>query len=184
MTANDHEYEEPLPRYGLAGAFVGERWMEGESWGSPTGQSKRQLMCEIGHRPVGSQEKLSVIVMRRTTARLVRGGPWVAVPPDEARESVVNALVVPTWRTGDEDILTIIKIVANDEDAWKTREIGLEGRLVTGYEREYQGRWVVYHLTPALIVLVAAPTAFRPKKVELRQLQPDEVAQREDVPRE
>jgi hypothetical protein len=184
MTVSDRKQERPLPLYGLAGSFVGERWMEGESWGMSTSQPKRKVMCEIGHRPAGSQEKLSVTVIRRTTARPVPGGPWVAIPPDLARESVTNALVVPTWRTGDEDIFDVIKRVANDDHAWKAREIGLDGQVVTGYEREYKGRWVIYHLTPMLIVLVAAPVALRPDVVELRSLGPDEVEKREDVPRE
>jgi hypothetical protein len=171
MTVSNREQEQPLPLYGLAGSFVGERWMEDESWGTSTGQPKRKLMCEIGHRPAGSEEKLSVTVIRRTTGRPVPGGPWVAIPPDLARESVTSALVVPTWRTGDEDIFSIRKRVANDEHAWKAREIGLDGQVVTGYEREYKGRWVVYHLTPTLIVLVAAPVALRPDVVELRRLE-------------
>jgi hypothetical protein len=180
MSAGDREEEDPLPRYGLAGAFVGERWMEGESWGSSSDRAKRQLMCEIGHRPAGSEGQLSVTVIRRATARLVQGGPWVAISPDVARESVSNALVVPVWRTGDEEIFAIIKRVASDERAWRAREITLDGELVVAYEREYQERWVVYHLTPMLIVLVAAPVALRPDVVELRSLGPDEVTQRKD----
>jgi hypothetical protein len=42
------------------------------------------------------------------------------------------------------------------------------------YEREYRGRWVVYHLTPTLIVLVAAPVVLRPDLVELRRLKRSE----------
>src|SRR5579875_888322 len=134
MSAGDLQREEPLPKYGLAGSFVGERWIEGESWGSTAGGPKRQLMCEIGHRPAGSGEKLIVTAIRRATARRIQGGPWVAIPPDVARESVTNALVAPVWRTGDENIFAIIKKVANDERAWTAREIEFDGQLVKAYE--------------------------------------------------
>ncbi len=174
MSASDDEQEELLPRYGLAGSFVGERWMEGESWGASAGEPKRKVMCEIGHRPAGSREKLNVTVIRRTTARPVPGGPWAAVSPDMARETVTSALVVPTWRAGDDSVFSIRKRVANDRHAWKAREIGLDGQVVTGCEREYKDRWVVYHLTPTLIVLVAAPVGLRPDVVELRRLKDDE----------
>jgi hypothetical protein len=165
MTVDDRRQERPLPRYGLAGSFAGERWMEDETWD----------LCEIGHRPLGSQEKLSVTVIRRTTARVARDAPRIAISADLARESVTNALVVPSWRAGDDDIFNVRKQVANDERAWRTREIVLDGQVVKACEREYKGRWVVYHLTPALIVLVAAPVALRPNCVELRSLGTDEV---------
>jgi hypothetical protein len=160
----DHELEQPLPLYGLAGSFVGERWMEDETLD----------LCEICHRPAGSQEKLSVTVIRRTTARLAPGAPRVAISADLARESVTSALVVPTWRAGDDSVFTIRKEVANDERAWRSREIRLDRHLVMAYEREYKERTVVYHLTPTLIVLVAAPTALCSDVVELRRLKRSE----------
>ena len=164
MSARDREHEEPLPRYGLAGSFVGERCLEDDTWD----------LCEIGHRPAGSQEKLSVTVIRRTTARPARGVPRVAISPELARESVTDALVVPLWRVGDEEVFTVIKRVANDDRAWRAREITFDGRRASGYEREYRGRWVVYHLTSTLIVSVAAPVALRPGVVELRRLKDGE----------
>jgi hypothetical protein len=164
MPGGDLEQEQPLPLYGLAGSFVGERWMEDETWD----------LCEICHRPAGSQEKLSVTVIRRTTARVAPDAPRVAISADLARESVTSALVVPTWRVGDDSVFTIRKKVANDERAWRAREIRLDLQLVMAYEREYRGRWVVYHLTPTLIVLVAAPVVLRPDLVELRRLKRSE----------
>lgn len=159
MSTGDRKQEGPLPRYGLTGPFR-ERWIEDDSWG----------VCEIGHHLTGSQEKLSVTVIQRATAYPIGGGPRVAVSPKIARESVTNVLVLPTWRTGDDDVFTVIKRVANDKYAWKAREIKFDGQTVRAYEREYQGRWVVYHLTPTLIVLVAAPVTLRPDVVELRRL--------------
>jgi hypothetical protein len=66
--------------------------------------------------------------------------------------------------------------VANDERGWMAREIGFDGQLVMAQEREYRERWVVYHLTPTLIVLVAAPVALRPDIVELRRLKSSELS--------
>jgi hypothetical protein len=138
MSADDRDVEEPLPQYGLAGSFVGSRWMEDDS----------RYTREIGHRPIGSMEKLSVTVLRRTTGRSMGGGARAAVSPELARESATNALVLPGWRAGDDDVFTIIKRVANDNHAWNAREIRFDGQTVKAYEREYRGRWVVYHLTP------------------------------------
>lgn len=170
MSARDREYEEPLPRYGLAGSFVGERFIEDNTWD----------LCEVGHRPAGSREKLSVVVIRRTTARPVRGAPRVAISPELARETVAGALVVPLWRVGDEEIFTVIKRVAHEDRAWRAREITFDGRRTSGYEREHRGRWAVYHLTPTLIVSVAAPVGLRPDTVELRRLRRGELRLGED----
>lgn len=164
MSPADME-ESRLPRYGLAGAFDGTRWIDGES----------RDLCEIGHRPAGSREKLSVVTGRRTTARRARGGPGVAVSADVARESVADALVVPTWRRGDDNVFAVIKKVAGDVQAWKAREIKFDGRLVAAWEREYRERWVVYHLTRALVVFVAAPVALRPNVIEIRRLEDSEL---------
>jgi hypothetical protein len=164
MSSDDQDLEEPLPWYGLAGSFVGDRWMEDDS----------RYTCEIGHRPIGAMEKLSVTVLRRTTGRSTDSGARAAVSPELARESATNALVLPGWRAGDDEVFTIIKRVANDKQAWNAREIRLDGQMVNAYEREYQERWVVYHLTPTLIFLVAAPVALRPNVVELGRLKRDE----------
>jgi hypothetical protein len=164
MVATDRELEEPLPRYGLAASFVGERWVEGEGWD----------LCDVVHRPAGSEIVLHVGVIRRTTVRVARGTPRVAVSPEVARESVAQVLVAPRWRVGDDDIFAIIERVAKDEGAWRARAIRVDGRQVMAHEREYRGSWLVYGLTPTLIVYVAAPVALRPDVVTLRKLEPGE----------
>jgi len=50
--------------------------------------------------------------------------------------------------------------------------------MLTGYEREYEGRWIVYCLTATLIIYVLAPVALRSDAVELRRLEPEEVMRR------
>lgn len=112
---------------------------------------------------------------RRTTARPVRDAPRVAISPELARESVTGALVVPLWRVGDEEVFTVIKRVAHEDRAWRVREITFDGRRANGHEREYGGRWVVYYLTPTLIVSVAAPVGLRPDAIELRKLRRGEL---------
>jgi hypothetical protein len=159
------EGELPLPRYGLAGAFVGERLRGGEGWD----------LCSTVHRPADAEEELSVTVTRRTTARLERGAPRVAIPADAARGHVAMGLVLDNPNAGD-DMFAAAKEVASDDEAWKAREVTVDGEVVDGYEREFGGRWVAYYLTPLLIVSVLAPVALRPDAVELRRLEPDEIA--------
>ncbi len=161
--------EQPLPLYGLAGSYSGERFIDGEGWDIRT----------VVHRPVDTQEKLMVGVDRRTTARRVRGGPRVAIPPELARESMATALAVSLPNVGN-DVFEIAAEVACDEDAWRPRIIEVDGEPVSGYEREYKGLWIAYYLTPTLIVYVLAPVTLRPHQVKLRKLSPNEVACRED----
>ncbi len=158
--------ELPLPRYGLAGSFFGERWDEGNGWD----------VCEIAHRPVGSEEELIVIVrvVRRTTARHRGGGPRVAIPAADARCNVAIGLVLDNPSAGD-DPFAAAEEVASEDQAWKMRKIVADGEVVRGYEREFGGRWVAYYLTPLLIVSVLAPVGLWLDEVVLRTLRPDEI---------
>jgi hypothetical protein len=92
-------------------------------------------------------------------------------------------LVLDNPSAGD-DPFVAAREVANDRDAWREREITVDGELVAGNEREFGGRWLAYYLTPVLIVSVLAPLALSPDVVELRTLGPDEVAVRGDVDEE
>jgi len=96
------------------------------------------------------------------------------VSPEVARESVAQVLVAPRWRVGDDEIFAIIKRVAEDESAWRARAITVDGQEVIGHEREYRGDWLVYGMTPTLIMYAAAPVAQRPDVVTLRKLEPGE----------
>lgn len=157
--------EPPLPRYGLAGSFVGERLSEGEGWD----------ICSTVHRPAGAEGELNVTVIRRTTATLERGAPRVAIPVDGVRRSVAMGLVLDNPSTVG-DVFAAAEEVASDDEAWGTREIEIDGEVVIGHEREFGGRWVTYYLTPHLIVSILAPVTLRPDSVELRMLHPDEIA--------
>jgi hypothetical protein len=168
----NREREEPLPCYGLTGSFTGTRWSVTDTWD----------LCEVDHRPSGGHGIVGVVTMRRTTDGRRRGQPRVAISPELARETVTNALVLPTWRAGDEDVFSVIERVAKDEPAWKAREITFDGQPVVAVEREYQGRWVVYQLTAMLIVLAAAEASLQPEVVELRRLKPEEFDRDEAVP--
>lgn len=159
------EGELPLPRYGLAGSFVGERLRGGEGWD----------ICSIVHRPADAHGELSVTVTRRTTAWLERGAPRIAISADDARVHIAMGLVLENANAGDE-MVAAAKEIASDDEAWKARVITVDGEVVDGYEREFGGRWIAYYLTPLLIVSVLAPVALRPDAVELRRLEPDEIA--------
>lgn len=161
--------EQSLPLYGLAESFTGERWIEGEGWDLNT----------ITHSLGDTQEDLIVGVDRRTTAQHAKGASRVAISEDLARRSVATALVVDLPNIGN-DVFDIAAEVARDDDAWRMREARVDGETVTGHEREYEGMWIFYYLTPTLIVYVLAPVALRPDAVELRRLEPSEVAQRRD----
>lgn len=163
------EGEDPLPRYGLAGSFVGERTDGGENWD----------LCETFHRAVGASEELRVTVMRRTTAEPAGGGPRVAISAQDALEVVASALVLPNWRDGDGNVFTLAAQVANDEQAWGAREITVDGEVVAAREREYRGMWLAYYLTETLIVDVVAPAALRPDDLVLRTLDLNEVSARQ-----
>lgn len=115
-------------------------------------------------------------VIRRATARLERGAPRVGIDPDLARESVAMELVLDNQISAGDDIFATAKEVAKNDHAWKAREIDVDGEVMIGHEREYGERWVAYYLTPVLIVSVLAPVALCPDVVELRRLEPDEIA--------
>jgi hypothetical protein len=154
----DRELEGPLPHYGLVGAFTGERWLVTDTWD----------LGEIGHRPREVSETIGVVTIRRTTRRLHRGQPRVAISTELARETVTNALVLPTWRAGDEDPSVIRTRIANDDAAWTASELTFEGEQVVATEGEYRGRWVIYHLTATVIMLVASAASARPDTIEVR----------------
>jgi hypothetical protein len=100
--------------------------------------------------------------------------PWVALPADLARRDVAIGLVLDDSRTGDE-IFAVAEEVASDDEAWEARKIVVDGEAVEGYEAEFEGGWVAYYLTPALIVSVQGPVALRLETVELRELSPGEI---------
>lgn len=156
--------ESPLPRYGLAGSFVGERLREGEAWDT----------CSIVHRPAIAGGELSVTVTRRTTATLVRGARRVTITADGARRSVAIGLVLDNSST-EGDVFEVAEEIASDTEAWKAREIMVDGEVVVGSEREFGDRWIAYYLTPLLIVSVLAPVTLRPDALELRRLYSEEI---------
>ena len=164
--------ELPLPQYGLAGSFNGERFIEGYGWD----------LWTIVHRPVDSEGELTVGVTRRTTASPSWDAPRVAISEELARESFAITLVLDLPGMGD-DLYEIAAEVALEDDAWRPREVRVDGEAVAGYERDYGGMWILYYLTPMLIVHVQAPLAMRPDAaVELRKLRTGEVALRHDWP--
>jgi hypothetical protein len=157
--------EQPLPGYSLAGSYVEERRRGGEGWD----------VCEILHRPAGSEVELSVTVIRRATARYELGAPRVAVPAEDVRATVAMALVLDNPSAGG-DVFAAAAEVASDSEAWTATEIKVDREVVVGREREFGGRWAAYYVTPVLIIYVLAPVALRPDTVELRRLRPDEVS--------
>lgn len=151
--------ESPLPRFGLAAGFVGERWVEGQGWD----------ICTVVHRLETPPGDLTVGVIRRNTISTSRDGPRAAISDDVARESVATVLVADLPGIGD-DIFDIAAEVAGEADAWMAKEILIDGEVVRGYEREYRGSWVAYYLSRTLIVYVLGPTALRPAVLELETL--------------
>jgi hypothetical protein len=158
-----------LPLYGLAGAFAGDRWIEGE------GRDLRTIV----HSPVGMQGTLTVGVDRRTMAYNGLEARGAAISDDLARRSMATALIVDLPSVGD-DVFEIASGLAGDATAWGRREVKVDGKTLTGYEREYEGAWIVYCLTDTLIIYVLAPMALRPEAVELKTLGRDDIRQRED----
>lgn len=156
--------EAPLPRYGLARSFVGERWDNGAGWD----------ICETAHQPAGSEGVLIVRVCRRATARRGRYEPRSAISPESARRDVAITLVLDDSRSGGEIFETADEI-ANSDGSWKRLEIVVDGDVVDGHEAEYGAKWVAYYLTPLLIVSVVAPVMLHLVPVELTELRPDEV---------
>jgi hypothetical protein len=150
----------PVPPYGLAGAFSGTRWIEGEG----------RDQCTVVHRPADSQETVTVGVDRRTTVDHGSDAPGTPLPADLARLGMATALVVDLPRVGD-DVFEITAEVAGNGDAWRTCKIAVDDRMLTGYEREYEGRWIAYCLTATLVIYVLAPAVLRFDAVELRKLE-------------
>jgi hypothetical protein len=163
--------ELPLPLYGLAGPYSGDRFIEGEGWDLRT----------IVHRFDNEPRDLVVGVDRRATAQLEQGAPRVPISGDLARKGMSTALAASLSGVGD-DVFEIAAEVANDGDAWRRQEVRIDDEVLIGQEREYEDMWIVYCLTPALIIHVLAPVALRLDKVELRSLEPEEVARRTDWP--
>ena len=171
MSSDERNGELPLPLYGLAEPYSGDRFIEGEGWD----------LCTIVHRFDNAQGELVVGVDRRATAQLEQGAPRVPISEDLARKSMSTALAVSLPGVGD-DIFEVVDAVEGDGDAWKREEVVIDGEALKGHEREYEGMWIVYCLTPILIVHALAPVTLRLDKVELRRLEPDEVARRTDWP--
>lgn len=90
---------------------------------------------------------------------------------------MATALVVDLPKIGDHVFETAAE-VADDEAAWRTRQIAVDGRILMGYEREYEGRWIAYCLTATLIIYILAPATLRFDTVELRTLESEEVTRR------
>jgi hypothetical protein len=158
-----------LPLYGLAGAFTGERLIEGE--GADVGT--------LIHRPGGDSGELTVGVLRRATAALIRNAQPVLISAERARESVALALVVDLPGIG-EGVFEKAAELAQDDDVWKSRHFEVDGELLTGYEVVHENMWVAYCLMPTVILYVLAPVALRAEIVKLRILSADEIPQRED----
>src|ERR1700691_3358643 len=160
--------ESPLPRYGLAGPFVGVRWCRVDEEGD---------VSEAGHCPAGAEGEVSVMGVRRTTAMPTGGASGVAISDELARERVATALVLGNSSAGDE-VSAVAREVARDDEAWREREITVDGEVVMAREREFASRWVAYYLTPLLIVYVLAPVEVRPEVLKLRRF---EVPRRESA---
>lgn len=156
---------QPLPLYGLAGSFVGDRWIEGK------GQDQHTII----HRPAGMQKTLTVGVDRLMTSRNDRKTSGISTPANLSRLSMAMALVVDLPNVGN-DVFVIAEQVARDDGAWRERKVRVDGHILTGFEREYNGAWIVYCLTATLIIYVLAPTMLRLDAVRLKTLQPSEVS--------
>ena len=153
-----------VPAYGLAGSFSGVRWIEGEG----------RDLCTVIHRVGSSQETVTVGVDRRPRLDHKSDTPQFPLQGDVARLGMATALVVDLPKVGD-SVFEVAAEVAEDEDAWQDCQMAVDGRIQTGYEREYGGRWIAYCLTDTLIIYVLAPIALRFDTVELRKLESDEV---------
>lgn len=87
---------------------------------------------------------------------------------------MATALVVDLPKVGDR-VFEVAAEVAKDENAWQECKMVVDGRMETGYEREYGGRWLAYSLMDTLVIYVLAPAAHCLDAVVLRKLEPDEV---------
>lgn len=167
--------ERALPRYGLGGSFAGQRLEEGSGWD----------ICTTLHLPDGTPGELTVGVVRRATGMRGKDGPRVPIPPELAAETIADVVVMTPLREVDKGVdvnalvdklNAVARKVARDERAWRTREMIIDGEVVTAREWEYAGIWALYHLTKDLILYVTGPAALRSEmRLELRTLRPDEV---------
>jgi hypothetical protein len=87
---------------------------------------------------------------------------------------MATALVVDLPKIGDR-VFEVAAEVAEDKNAWQECQMEVDGHIQTGYEREYEGRWIAYCLTDTLVIYALAPATLRLDAVELRKLEPDEV---------
>ncbi len=158
---------QPLPLYGLAGAFTGERFIEGE--GEDVGT--------VIHCPSADSGELTVGVIRRATASPGKNAQPVSISAESARESV--ALVLAAALPGiSKDVFDKAADLAQNVDVWKPRCFEVDGQLLTGYEAVHEHLWVAYCLKPSVILYVLAPLALRAEIVELRMLSTDEISRR------
>lgn len=65
--------------------------------------------------------------------------------------------------------------LAGASEEWRECRMEIDGEVFDAYEREFEGQWVRYCLTPTLIVFVTGPTVLRPDAVILEELAPDEL---------
>lgn len=151
---------QPLPLYGLASPFDGERWIEGE------GRDQRTIV----HRPTRMQKTLTVGVDRRTSGN----GQETGRAEYPTRLDMATALVVDLPGVGD-DVFDVAAEVARDDAAWRECRIKVDEQALAGCEREYEGVWIAYCLTTTLILYVLAPLALRPDLIELKKLESKEV---------
>lgn len=152
--------ERPLSPYGLAEPFRGRRCVVGEGWD----------LLVVGHRLEESNVEVLVGVDRRTTAQRKGNLTRSAISEELARKSVATELAVRLSSAGD-DVFGLASRLANEDSAWKSRRFTLDGKPITGFERDYGGIWIAYYVTAALIVYVLAPDAFRPQGADTVNLE-------------
>jgi len=72
--------------------------------------------------------------------------------------------------------------VAQDDEAWKARDVQVDRETVIGHETVYEGMWVIYCAMPDVILYVLAPAAMRLSTIELGKFAVSEIPRREDWP--
>lgn len=151
----------PVPAYGLAGAFHGERWVEGEG----------HDLCTVVHRPEGSQANIIVGVDRRDAGRDSRPDSSEDADADvlAVRMGMATALVVDLPGLGS-SVFSVAADLAEDRAAWRTCEMVVDGKRVAGVEGQHGEGWIAYCLVPGLIIYVIAPTDERPDPIEVGRL--------------
>jgi hypothetical protein len=152
--------EQALPFYGLVGFTDHDRVVVDEGWD----------VNSVAHGPSAASGELIVGVDRRTTMQSGPGTGRVALSEARARESVATVLVARS-SDPDQDLYGVAARLAGNGDAWRRCELKVDGEVMHGYEREFQGMWVAYYLTAILIVFVLGPVGRRPAWVELETLQ-------------